>query len=185
MCQQLQDGNLSADFLEIFHSGRFSDVDVRLGNREMHLHSLILMTRSPVFATMFTGQFKERANRTVEIDDVNFETAIHFFKFLYSGVSSVSSFSECVELFKVANKYAVTCLENKMKDQIIEHLSQDNCLEALLFVTDFNCEALRDAALNIASRHVTLTEDPRFVELNKDTMRCLLEVPSAERDATS
>eukprot|EP01068_Selenidium_serpulae_P017962 Selendium_serpulae@DN6423_c3_g2_i1.p1 len=179
MCPQLQDGNLSADFLDIFLSGRFSDVVIRLGHREMHLHSLVLMTRSPVFATIF----KEHANCDVEIDDVNFETATHFFKFLYSGVTTISTFSECVELFKVAKKYGVTCLEKRMKDQIIEYLSTDNCLEALLLANDYNSGAIRDAALNIASGHVTVTDDPRFMELDKDTMRCLFEVASAERDA--
>eukprot|EP01068_Selenidium_serpulae_P017961 Selendium_serpulae@DN6423_c3_g1_i9.p1 len=175
--QQPQEGNWSDKFLGIFESGNFWDVTIRVDNREMRLHSQILMAQSPVFATMFTSQFKERATRTVEIDDVNFETATHFFKFLYTGVSSVSSFSESVELFKMAHKYQVVLLENQMVENIKNQISKDNCLEVFVLATTFNCTALRDAALKIAARTklCELQQDPSYRELDSDDIRCFLE----------
>eukprot|EP01068_Selenidium_serpulae_P001912 Selendium_serpulae@DN2033_c1_g1_i1.p1 len=156
--------------LTMFESGGdFSDVVVRVGNREMHLHSQILMGRSPMFRAMFKSEFKEKINRVVEIDDFGFDTATHFFKFLYACVLSVLSFSECVELFKMAHKYQVTSLETRMKERIIKQLSKDNWLEVLKLATDFSCKALREAALRIPARGLSLVDlqqDPRFMELD-------------------
>eukprot|EP01068_Selenidium_serpulae_P006836 Selendium_serpulae@DN4523_c0_g1_i1.p1 len=45
---------LSADFLKSFESGAFSDLTVRVGGRELLLHSAVLMTRSSVFREMLS-----------------------------------------------------------------------------------------------------------------------------------
>eukprot|EP01068_Selenidium_serpulae_P017949 Selendium_serpulae@DN6423_c1_g1_i2.p1 len=179
---------LSRHFLTMFENGAaFSDVVVRVGKREMHLHSQILVARCSVFSTMFTSGFKETINRIVEIDDFGFDTATHFFKFLYTCAISVLSSSECLELFKMANKYQVTSLESRMKEVIVEQLSTDNWLEVLKVATDVDCQELRDAAMRIPARGLSLVhlqQDPRFMELDGDAMRCLLAATITERDAT-
>eukprot|EP01068_Selenidium_serpulae_P010608 Selendium_serpulae@DN5500_c1_g1_i1.p1 len=187
---QIQDGNLSADFLEILNTGRFSDVVVKLDNRQMHLHSLILMTRSRFFALMFSSQFEESiigedAKRTVELEDISYETATQFFNFLYTGVSSAASIDECLELLEVANRYQVGPLYNKMAAQIESQLSSGNCLDVLDLATKVRNDALRDAALKTATQTevADLEAQPIFYQLNGDAMKLLTDAMKPQRDA--
>eukprot|EP01068_Selenidium_serpulae_P001911 Selendium_serpulae@DN2033_c0_g1_i1.p1 len=117
---------------------------------------------------MFTSQFKEDVDRVVEIDDFSFDTATHFFKFLYACVLEELSFSECVELFKMANMYQVTSLESRTKERMIKLLSKDNLHEALDLATDFDFFELRAAASKLSAR--LLEQDAKRAEETKNAL---------------
>eukprot|EP01068_Selenidium_serpulae_P004721 Selendium_serpulae@DN3719_c0_g1_i1.p1 len=173
------------DNWSVSDSGTVSDVVVRVKDNEMRLHSHILAAGSPVLKTLFETKINKQATREVNIEDCNFETATHLFKFLYTGACSAFLFPECVEVLKVANKYQVELLEKQMATKIERQVTKANCLEVLMLGTAFDCAALREASLKIASR-VKLAElkaIPQYKALDRDATRSLYETITAVRDA--
>eukprot|EP01068_Selenidium_serpulae_P001014 Selendium_serpulae@DN11789_c0_g1_i1.p1 len=170
--------------LKMFKSGICADVVVRLGNREMRLHSPLLVAQSPAFEVMFSDRFIESTNRNMTIEDFDFQTAEHFFKFFYTGGTSVTLFSECAELLKMANKYQVTVLEDIVRERIIGQLSTENCLHVLMLGTTLNYTALRDAALKVAAsmKLLDIKQDQRYGQLDKADLTFLLEAVATERE---
>eukprot|EP01068_Selenidium_serpulae_P004722 Selendium_serpulae@DN3719_c0_g1_i2.p1 len=172
------------DNWSVSDSGTVSDVVVRVKDNEMRLHSHILAAGSPVLKTLFETKINKQATREVNIEDCNFETATHLFKFLYTGACSAFLFPECVEVLKVANKYQVELLEKQMATKIERQVTKANCLEVLMLGSALKCAALREASLEIAS-HVTLAElkaIPQYKALDRDAIKSLYEAVMTVRD---
>ena len=85
--QVLEEDQLSLDFGSLLESGIYSDVRLIAKNQpgiEFKAHKAILASRSPVFAAMFTSQFKEKDSDRVEIADVTADVLKQMLQFIYS-----------------------------------------------------------------------------------------------------
>jgi len=97
-------------------TSRMTDVEIIVGLDEpisFQAHRFILSARSPVFKTMLNNAFEEARTGTVRIIDVDPDTFYHFFKFLYTGLLTISDDQHLKEnLFALADKYDVVTLMN-------------------------------------------------------------------------
>lgn len=93
-------------FKHLLQQTEFSDVTLKIGDREFPCHRLILANRSPVFKRMLTADMLEARTREVEIEDIEVETMEKLLEFLYSGEIEVMG-DQLENLFYAADKYAV------------------------------------------------------------------------------
>ena len=56
---QVPESTLHKDIGEVLRSGSFSDVTLRVGEKQFRAHKVILACRSPVFGAMFEHEMKE------------------------------------------------------------------------------------------------------------------------------
>lgn len=56
---------------------------IKVEDKEIKVHKLILSTRSRYFATVFSHNFVETSNQFMEIKDFNYQTIYTMIKYLY------------------------------------------------------------------------------------------------------
>eukprot|EP01068_Selenidium_serpulae_P015352 Selendium_serpulae@DN6202_c0_g1_i2.p1 len=177
----MTDQLFNADLVKLFETGELSDTVVRMGNQELHLHSVILMARSPVFRTMLSGEFREKLSRVVELDS-EFRIARIFFKCFYSGVIPVDlSPTDYIDLFRMAKQYIVTPLEESFTQRIMKELSAETCLDVLNVAGEHDHAALLNAAAKVAACELRCT-DLLNAALDGEALRAVLDALITGRD---
>ena len=56
---------------ELFHTGKFSDIKIKVGDKEFHVHRCILSLASEVFERMFLSDMIETRSNIIEINDIS------------------------------------------------------------------------------------------------------------------
>ena len=91
----------------------YTDVELVVGDKTFHAHRVILATRSPVFAAMFSADMVESRTGRVFINDTKPDVFQCFLEFLYTGI--LPNGADQPELFLIADKYQVVTLKDLCK----------------------------------------------------------------------
>jgi hypothetical protein len=91
----------------------YTDVEIVVGDKTFNAHRVILATRSPVFAAMFTADMLESRTGRVVINNVQPDVFQNFLEFLYTGI--LPNGADQPELFEVADMYQVATLKDLCK----------------------------------------------------------------------
>ena len=102
---------LSENLKQVFLDGLMSDAVLKVENREFNVHKVILVARSPVFASMFTHDLAEKNTNIVDIPDCAAESFEIFLHYLYSGNVETLSASNVYDVYYAADKYRVDDLK--------------------------------------------------------------------------
>jgi len=98
-------------FKHLLDQPDFSDVTLKVGNREFRCHRVILANKSPVFRRMLTTDMMEARTGVVEIVDIEADTMEKLLEFVYSG-EVLDMGDQLFLLFDAADKYEVMGLFN-------------------------------------------------------------------------
>lgn len=84
--------NLIADFSKMMANTECSDVTLSMDGsddeeKNINVHKVILMARSPVFSSMFTHNMEESRTNKVVIVDVDHDVVEEMIRFLYTGTA--------------------------------------------------------------------------------------------------
>lgn len=82
------DGRLSDDLNGFLLSGEAADVILTCKGEEFKSHKMILASRSPVFAAMFTHDMKEKKHCRVEIVDIEKDVLKEMLTYMYTDKTS-------------------------------------------------------------------------------------------------
>lgn len=118
------------DLKELFLKKENCDVVIKVKGQEFPAHKIILEARSPVFASTFRNDMKERATGIVEIEDCDPSCFSNFLCFLYCGDGGISQ-ENVFSLFTVADKYDVQDLRTKCLEFIKNNLSIDTFCDTI------------------------------------------------------
>lgn len=117
------------DFKQLFLNQQSCDVVLRVQGREFQAHKLILTARSPVFASLFQNDTKEKATAVVDIEDCNPSIFSDFLCFLYCQELDRLSEENVSSLLASADKFGVSDLRTKclefMEEKFNVHILDD------------------------------------------------------------
>lgn len=116
-----------AEKLEVLYfTGRFSDVILRVHDKEFKVHRNILASQSIIFEEIFNKNFDERVVEIKNVKNFDSQTFSTFLNFFYSGRQK-----NCIvmELFELASLFEVLQLMEDCKAQMLASLNESNMLE--------------------------------------------------------
>ncbi|XP_035218022.1 uncharacterized protein LOC118191335 [Stegodyphus dumicola] len=99
-----------SDLLNLYKSGKLSDIRIVVGEKTFSAHKFVLSARSPVFSRMFASEMIESKNSIVEISDVDADTIDKMLFFMYSGVLEKLPEATTMQLYTIADKYDIPVL---------------------------------------------------------------------------
>jgi len=111
-------------------------------------HSLVLASRSPVFAAMLSAEMTEKSNRVINIPDVKLDLLTVFIRCVYTDECDPKFLVENVfDLLQIADKYDFPRLLRLCEERIVSELSPESVFNALLAACRHNRQQLKQALL--------------------------------------
>ena len=145
------ENTLGNDLKRMIERNHGTDVTlVSSDGKEFPAHTLILASRSPVFAAMFEHDMKEKQERKVLIADLNSSTVEDLVHFMYT--DTVES-TVTTELLLAANKYQIPRLKTLCEEDMVTNLNIDNAAQCLFYAKLYDAVQLYCAAKHFIVRH--------------------------------
>lgn len=158
----LQDG-----LKELLNENKFVDCTLKVGDRSLPCHRLILAACSPYFREIFfTEDGKEVENtKEVVLEDVNPSILAMIVQYLYSAEIDLSD-DNVQDIIAVANRFQIPSVFTVCVNYLQKKLSLGNCMAIFRMGLVINCPRLAVAARNfIADRFETLSKEEEFLQL--------------------
>merc|ERR1712098_492536 len=159
---------LSVDFDHAYVSQEYADVTIVCGEKEFMGHKMVLVSRSPVFRTMFEANMKEKNSNRVEIKNMEPEVFERMLRYIYTGHAMIDPLAK--ELFAVADQYQLEKLKELREAKLCSSIDADNCIELLILGDLHNTPTLKAAALAFVSKNLHKIE-------NSEWKRSLVQYP--------
>ena len=119
------------DFRQLFLSQEDCDVTINVKGREFSAHRNILKARSPVFASTFRNEMKEKATGVIDIEDCDPSSFSDFLCFLYCGDLEILTTENVFSLFTTSDKYDVQDLRVECLEFMKKNLSIDTFCDTI------------------------------------------------------
>lgn len=120
---------LAQNLKDVLLSGDLYDTVIKVQGQEFRTHKLILVIRSPVFASLLRHEDTEEENDAILVEDCDLEAFKVFLVFLYSGKLENVSVENVTGLYGVADKYRVEEVKLECVKFMMSHLSVENFCE--------------------------------------------------------
>lgn len=156
-----QNDKLLKDYKELFRQKEDCDVIIKVKGVEFPAHRIILKARSPVLASTFRTDMKEKATGVVDVEDCDPSTFSDFLSFLYCGELDSLSEDNVFSLFTTADKYDIADLRTVCLKYMKENLSVDTFCDTITLAlqhseaelialsTDFFAKNLQDIIVTV------------------------------------
>ena len=113
------------DLKEFFLKKENCDIVIKAQGQEFPAHKTILAARSPVLASTFRNDMREKATGVLDIVDCDPSSLSDFLCFLYCGDTEVISSENVFSLYAAADKYDVQDLREQCVKIMKQNLSVD------------------------------------------------------------
>jgi len=139
------DGNLAADFRQLWMSGQLSDVSLQVHTEEIRAHRLILGARSPVFKQMFATSMAENATGIVHIEEMSYAAMHRLCEFIYTGTIEDKQLwrdsNAIYELLHAALKYEVVSVMCACVSKAEEQITVTNVVDWFIVASRIQAHA--------------------------------------------
>ncbi|XP_071000452.1 kelch-like protein 41a [Oncorhynchus clarkii lewisi] len=156
----LQDG-----LKELLNENKFIDCILKVGDRSLPCHRLILAACSPYFREFyFSGDAKEMDKEVVleNLDPTIMEMIVNY---MYSAEIDITD-DNVQDIFAVANRFQIPSVFTVCANFLQKKLSPGNCMAIFRMALVLNCPRLALASRDyIADRFETLAKEEDFLEL--------------------
>ncbi|XP_070832007.1 kelch-like protein 41a [Chaetodon trifascialis] len=157
----LQDG-----LKELLNENKLIDCVLKVGDRSIPCHRLILSACSPHFRELFfSGDGKEVDKKEVALENLDASLMEAIVNYMYSAEIDIND-NNVQDLLAVANRFQIPSVFTVCVNYLQKKLSKKNCLAIYRLGLMLNCPRLAIAARDyIADRFKTIAEDEDFLEL--------------------
>ena len=143
---------LSQDWMNVFSSKEFSDVQIHCGDQVFDCHQVVLAARSPVFRAMFKSNMLEKQTRKVEVPDIRPEVVSDMLTFMYTG--RTPNLDQLVEdLLTAADKYQLDQLKSVCVENLCKKIDVENCIGVLILGDNYQTNQFRKSSLQFIERN--------------------------------
>lgn len=160
----LQDG-----LKELLKENKFVDCILKVGDRSLPCHRLIMAACSPYFRELyFTEDSTEKkdSSKEVVLENVDPNIMDMIVNYLYSADIDITD-DNVQDVFAVANKFQIPSVFTVCVNYLQNKLSLGNCLAVFRMGLVLNCPRLAVSARDfIAERFETLSKEEDFLEFN-------------------
>lgn len=151
---------------QLFQNGKFSDIKIKVSQREFHVHRCILSLASEVFERMFHSDMIETRSNLIEITDLTEEICEEMLRFIYCNEIQNLDLN-ALDLLYAADKYAIEHLKNLCIQTLIDTFTYESAAEMLIRANIYNSKLLKDNLLvfiKTYSKEVFATEQWKQLE---------------------
>ncbi|CAG5101213.1 Similar to spop: Speckle-type POZ protein (Xenopus tropicalis) [Cotesia congregata] len=164
---QYSNYQLVEDFKELYKSRAFSDMVINVGEEKLQAHRNILMTRSPVLASMINLEMTAKNVNEVVITDISLDTFEKLLEYIYTDEESDLE-KDAAELLEAADKYQLASLKKRYKEWLCESLNPENALKMLDLADRFSAPYLMEYVIKyITADAAKIVESEEFKEYEK------------------
>lgn len=160
----LQDG-----LKELLKENKFVDCVLKVGDRSLPCHRLIMAACSPYFRELYfseDGFEKKDSNKEVVLEDVDPTIMDMVVNYLYSAEIEITD-ENVQDVFAVANRFQIPSVFTVCVNYLQNKISMGNCLAIFRMGLVLNCPRLAISARDfIAERFDTLANEEEFLDFN-------------------
>ncbi|EPS73986.1 hypothetical protein M569_00766, partial [Genlisea aurea] len=124
-----------------------ADVAINTADGRVQAHKSILSASSPVFYSMFQHDLKEKESSTIDIEDMNTESATSLLRYMYGTIKPGEFWKHRLALLSAANKYDMMDLKDACEESLLEDINSGNVLERLQEAWLYQLEKLKKGCL--------------------------------------
>jgi hypothetical protein len=151
---------------ELFLTGKFSDIKIKVGGKEFHVHRCILSLASEVFERMFLSDMIETRSNIIEINDISDDICEELLRFIYCNEIKHLDIN-ALDLLYAADKYSIENLKTLCIQSLIDTFTFETAAEMLVRANIYNSKLLKDNLLlfiKTYSKEVFATEQWKQLE---------------------
>ncbi|GIY38829.1 speckle-type POZ protein [Caerostris extrusa] len=134
---------LKRDIEWMLHENVLCDVKLRTRAETFPAHWFILSARSPVFRAMLQSDMKEKAQDSIDIEDVDADTVRRMLLYMYSDACEDLQWESASQLYAAADKYQILSLKEECSSFLMSNLDTANACDALMIADLHNDEHLK------------------------------------------
>jgi hypothetical protein len=113
---------------------------------------MIVSSGSPVFCAMFQNDFKEKLERTVEIQDIRPNVFEHLLRYIYTGDADLDNVN-VARLLTASDKYGMDSLKEECALRLSQDLNVENAVRNLVLAHFHNSPTLHQSTLDFMSKN--------------------------------
>ncbi|GMR54783.1 hypothetical protein PMAYCL1PPCAC_24979, partial [Pristionchus mayeri] len=152
-----------------------SDVILKIGEKRLHVSREFLAVHSPVFETLFFGDFAEKGKEEVEIKDVVYEEFLDLLHLIYLGPMEFTDRS-VTHILKLGDQFQMERVLKQAEKYLTKTTGLDE-MKKLIFADQYRLGSLRDHCLDSFTTLTQLTNkiksSPDFALLS-DAMKAAI-----------
>ncbi|XP_074094796.1 speckle-type POZ protein-like [Cotesia typhae] len=175
-CSSNSANQLANDLKRFYQSKINTDVTFFVGDKKFQVHKIILTSRSPVLAAMFTHDMIEKNTNRVLVEDITPEIFEKFLIYMYT--DRVANLDHVVlDLLKIADMYQLQSLKDICEASLIKSFKFKNFFEIVDLADRHRAETLKEHAIKYVvdgKRDVVNTDE--FKQLEKNNPSLALEL---------
>lgn len=163
------------NFMSYKDNLNFCDVVLKVGDREISAHRIVLAATIPYFEAMFNGNFREKHETSIEIRGINADVLENLISLSYGAAITVTD--ENVEnLILGADYLQMNQAVCKLKNFMQKRLTLQNVMKTKEIGDLLNCDVLVSAALEfIDDNFPALTETRDFLDLDSQEVISIIK----------
>jgi hypothetical protein len=129
-----------------------ADVTFKFKDQIIKAHMMIVSSGSPVFCAMFQNDFKEKLERTVEIQDIRPNVFEHLLRYIYTGDADLDNVN-VARLLTASDKYGMDSLKEECALRLSQDLTVENAVRNLVLGHLNNSLVLQQSTLDFISKN--------------------------------
>ena len=115
--------------------GLFTDVELRVGDRQFFAHQLILSCHSEFFLNLFQSGMKECQEGVINFPDMEADVFTALLDYIYTGdIQDDLSFEVTRSLLLAANMWQMNDLEQAVLQRLVQICTPERCIKIFLFI---------------------------------------------------
>jgi len=171
----------------LLDSKRFSDLIINVDGQEIHAHKAILVSRSPVFASMFSHDLKEEIEGRIEITDIEKEICEEMIKFIYTDKAPSLKEPEWRDkwgegLLAAADKYDLQRLKLMCELELSRCLSLETAPKYLKLAYFHSADYLKKKSISFINGNSAVIRTKGWKDLASKCPNAIVEVYEALLD---
>jgi hypothetical protein len=168
------DGSVSTALRAAFNHEETSDLKVIVRGTTFHVHRLIVILQSKMFAAMLRGGWQEAEKGEVIIDEYPAEHVKPVLEWMYAGTTKVTA-STVLGVLRVADYMQLDEFAKKCSELAVQFITNDDMLNLLQAALEHNERTVTTACLAHWSTHAaSIISSPAFYRTNVDTLKALV-----------
>lgn len=175
----VKDHELFSGVADFYNNSKLSDINLSVGTQTYPAHKFLLSCVSPVFKQMLdnANNWEESRGTAIVLKELPEceETFPQFLQFIYSRRVLLSAVT-VKPLFLLADKYAISSLQELCSDFFRRHLSAHTVLDVMSFAHKYHNQELSDRCLKyVAENAEEVMYTPGWSEVDQDILILIVQ----------
>ncbi|XP_078490705.1 kelch-like protein 12 [Ciona intestinalis] len=155
--------------------GRFNDIIIRIGKKNIPANKMVLSCYSKYFNIMFNTEMEEKYKDVVELQAVDAESVEKLVDFMYTGKININTNNVC-DLLAVSDFLQILSVRKLFIEYLLTTITQQNCFTIQALADRFTILKLTEKFNNfVVENYQQVVSDDQFKKLSKDDVIKLLQ----------